>query len=181
MENSILRVGNLYYKLVTERVNQLVGEEWGKGNLILKTKEIKARQNCVSKGKKISTTYIRHALLSVFFSCFNLLINFANTQKVTGVAATLNAPFQACSKPAHTQSHASCLDTFSVSGSTDVSRGWGWLDRSGWTDDRALATSPILQTEGRCLARGTDLCAGCAASRVTLHLIPKKHQWAQRL
>ena len=72
MENFILWVGNLYYKLVTERVNQLVGEEWGKGNLVLKTKEIMARQNCVSKGKKISTTYVRHALLSVFFSSHTL-------------------------------------------------------------------------------------------------------------
>lgn len=153
----------------------------GEGNLPLQTKEIKARQNCDSKAKTTSTTYVRHALLSVFFSCFNLLINFANIQKVTGAASTLNAPFQACRKPAHTQSHTSCLDTFSLSGSTDISQGWGWLDRSGWTDDRALATSPILQTEGRCLARGTGLCAGCAASRVTLHLIPKKHQCAQRL
>ena len=45
-----------------------MGEGWGKGNLPLQTKEIKARQNCDSKGKTISTTYIRHTLLSMFFS-----------------------------------------------------------------------------------------------------------------
>ena len=109
-----------------------MGEERGKGNLTLQTKEIKARQNCDSKGTKISTTYVRHALCSVFFFCFNLLINFANIQKVTGAAVTLNAPFQACRKPAHTQSHASCLDTFSLSGSTDISgAGGGWVGQGG--------------------------------------------------
>lgn len=119
-------------------------------------------------------------LFTVFFFCFNLLINFVNIQKVTGAAATLNAPFQACRKPAHTQSHASCLDTFSLSGSTDISgAGGGWVSQGGQMTE-LWQQVPFYRQKADAWREGLIFVL-VVLLPVTLHLILKKHQWAQRL
>ena len=120
--NSILQVGDLYYKIMFPKEARRVGS-------LSQVQVMKARPNGDWQGRKSQPhTHTGHVLLFIFFS-ESFLFLFRSILPAFQKLMLLSPPYlplpRVCWKPACAHSHASCLHTFFLPGSTVISRRLG--------------------------------------------------------